>query len=221
MFEEDAPRSSGRRSKLEITCDILSVISKGAEKPTRIMQLANVTWDDLIMYLEALIRNQLLSRQVDGKRVRYSLTARGSALLGHYLKLKEEAAPLKLETITRERISKVLTYLPTVGSQESDLYSRLERKIRTQGSKILSPKIVGKSGTVHALGIVAQQRDGSSHGYVAMREVDETQIMKLFVTQLDTELNLHAYYWGELSPRVAALAQAYSLELLPWGESDS
>jgi predicted transcriptional regulator len=88
LFDEDAPRSSGRRSKLEITCDILSVMSKGTDKPTRITQLANVTWDDLIMYLEALIRNQLIARQADGKRVTYSLTDRGWSLLGHYLKLK-------------------------------------------------------------------------------------------------------------------------------------
>lgn len=220
MFE-DAPKLLGRRSKLEITCDILSVISKGTEKPTKIMQLANVTWDDLIMYLEALIRNQLLSRQVEGKRVTYSLTERGSSLLGHYLKLKREAAPLKLETLTKERISKALTYLPTIGSRESELYSGLERRVVAEGSKILSPKMVGKSGAVHTLGIVAQHRDGSKHGYVVVRAVDETQVMKLFVTQLDTELVIHALYSGELSPKVADLAAAYSLELHPWGDAET
>jgi len=219
LFEEDPPRLSGRRSKLEITCDILSVISKGTEKPTRIMQLANVTWDDLIMYLEALIRNQLLARQVDGKRVTYSLTESGSSLLDHYLKLKREAAPLKLETLTKERIAKALTYLPTIGSRESELYSDLERRTVAEGSKILSPKVVGKSGAVHTLGIVAQHQDGSKHGYVVLRAVDETQIMKLFVTQLDTELVIHAVYSGEPSPKVADLARAYSLELQPWEDS--
>ncbi|HEV2389271.1 MAG TPA: winged helix-turn-helix domain-containing protein [Nitrososphaerales archaeon] len=218
MFEE-APKLSGRRSKLEITCDILSVISKGTEKPTRIMQLANVTWDDLIMYLEALIRNQLLSRQVDGKRVKYTLTESGSSLLDHYVKLKREAAPLKLETLTKERISKALTYLPTIGSQESALYSGLHSTIVAEGSKVLSPKIVGKSGAIHTLGIVAQHKDGSRHGYVVVRAVDETQVMKLFVTQLDTELVIHAFYSGAISPTVADLAKAYSLELQPWEES--
>jgi len=182
------------------------------------MQLANVTWDDLIMYLEALIRNQLLSRQVEGKRVTYSLTESGSRLLDYYLNLKREAAPLKLETITKERISKALTYLPKVGSQESDFYLNLEAKVRAEGSKILSTKMVGKSGAVHSLGLVSQRRDGSKHGYVVLIDVDETQIMKLFVTQLDTELIIHALYSGELSPKVVALARAYSLELMPWGE---
>ena len=219
LFEEEAPRSSGRRSKLEIICDILSVVSKGTEKPTRIMQLANVTWDDLIMYLEALIRNQLLFRQVEGKRVTYSLTEKGSSLLGHYLKLRSEAAPLKLENISSERISKALTYLPTIGSQESTLYTSLEKRLKAEGSKILSPRIVGKSGAVHSLGLLAERKDGSKHGYVIMRDVDETQIMKLFVTQLDTELSIHALYSGELSPKVAELARAYSLELLPSGDS--
>jgi predicted transcriptional regulator len=221
LFEEEAPRLSGRRSKLEITCDILNVISKGTEKPTRIMQLANVTWDDLIMYLEALIRNQLLSRQVDGKRVTYSLTERGSALVGYYVNLKKEAAPLKLETLTKESTSKALTYLPTIGFPESELYSSLEKRLKVEGLKILSPKMVGKSGAIHTLGIVAQEEDGSKHGYVVVRAVDETQVTKLFVTQLDTELIIHAFYSGELSPKIGELARAYSLELQPWEETET
>lgn len=218
MFEEESRRPSGRRSKIEITCDILDVISKGTEKPTRIMQLANVTWDDLIMYLEALIRNQLVSRQVEGKRVTYSLTPTGRTLLGHYLSLTKEVAPLKLDSLTKDRITKALTYLPTVGAQESEIYTRLERRVKGEGSKVLGPKVVGKSGAVHTLGIVAERPDGSKHGYVVMRDVDETQVMKLFVTQLDTELSIHALYSGELSPKVSELARAYSLELLPWEE---
>jgi len=218
LFEEEAPPLSGRRSKLEITCDILSVISKGTEKPTRIMQLANVTWDDLIMYLEALIRNRLLSRRVHGKRVTYSLTEDGSALLDHYLKLKKQAAPLRLETISKERISKALTFRPLAGSIGSDSYSSLERRIKGEGAETLNPKIVGKSGSVHTLGVVTRKRDGSKHGYVVIRDVDETQVMKLFIMQLDTELSIHAYYSGVLSPKVAALAQAYSLELLALDE---
>ncbi|HUI01605.1 MAG TPA: winged helix-turn-helix domain-containing protein [Nitrososphaerales archaeon] len=218
MFE-DTQRATGRRSKLEITCDILNVISKGNEKPTRIMQLANVTWDDLIMYLEALIRNQLLSRQVEGKRVTYSLTPRGTSILEHYLALKKEAAPLSLEKITKERISKALTYLPTIGVKEADRYAVLEKRVRTEdGAKVLSPKLVGKSGAVHTLGLVVQRRDGSKHGYVILPSVDETQVMKLFVTQLDTELSVHALFSGELSPSVESLAGAYSLDLQPWEE---
>jgi predicted transcriptional regulator len=218
LFEEDAPPLSGRRSKLEITCDILSVISKGTEKPTRIMQLANVTWDDLIMYLEALIRNQLLSRHVHGKRVTYTLTEGGSTLLDHYLKLKKEAAPLRLETISKERISNA-SFRPLAESLESHYYSGLDKRIKGEGTETLNPKIVGKSGSVYTLGVVTRKRDGSMHGYIAIRDVDEAQIMKLFIMQLDTELSIHAYYSGVLSPKAAALARAYSLELLPLDES--
>jgi predicted transcriptional regulator len=219
LSEEDAPPLSGRRSKLEITCDILSVISKGTEKPTRIMQLANVTWDDLIMYLEALIRNQLLSRHVRGKRVTYSLTEDGSTLLDHYLKLKKQAAPLRLETISKERISKALTFHPPGGSVESDSRSSLDKRTKEEGTETLDPKIGGKSGSAYTLGVVTRKKDGSKHGYVVLRDVDEAQIMKLFVMQLDTELSIHAYYSGVLSPKVAALARAYSLELSPLDES--
>jgi predicted transcriptional regulator len=203
-----------------MTCDILNVISKGTERPTRIMQLANVTWDDLIMYLEALIRNQLVSRQKDAKRVTYSLTERGASLLDHYLKLKKEAAPLGLETITKEHISKALTFLPTVGAREAHRYSILEKRVRAEGSKILSGKVVGKSGAAHMLGLVAQRKDGSKHGYVILHAIDETLTMQLFVTQLDTELSVHGLYSEGLSPKVEALARAYSLDLQPWEEGD-
>ena len=52
-----------------------------------------------------------------------------------------------------------------------------------------------------------------------VNDVDETQIMKLFVTQLDTELSIHAFYTGGTSTKAADLARAYSLELLPWDET--
>jgi predicted transcriptional regulator len=215
LFEDEIHRSPARRSKLEITCDILNVISKGAEKPTRIMQLANVTWDDLIMYLEALIRNQLVSRQVDGKRVTYSLGPRGSAILEHYLALKHEVEPLKLESLTKESISKALKFNPSVGSEESAVYERLASALKAEGSTVLSQKQEGKSGAVHTLGVVVQKANGSKHGYVVLPEVDETEVMKLFVTQLDTELNIHALYGKDVTPKVAALAQVYSLDLSP------
>lgn len=215
VFEEEMPRSAARRSKLEITCDILSVISKGTEKPTRIMQLANVTWDDLIMYLEALIRNQLISRQVDGKRLTYSLSPKGSAILEHYIALKHEAEPLKLESLTKEHISKPLALSRARGSRESVVYGLLEKAFKAEGSTMLSPRRAGKSGAVHTLGLIVQRKNGTNHGYVVLPEIDERQVMKLFVTQLDTELNIHALYTKELSPKVAALAQVYSLDLAP------
>ena len=83
----------------------------------------------------------------------------------------------------------------------------------------MSPKITGKSGTVHTLGIVAELGDGSKHGYVVMRDPDQGQIMNVFVTQLDTNLSIHAYYSGQLSAEAEALAQAYSLDMLRLDES--
>jgi predicted transcriptional regulator len=218
MFADESPKSAGRRSKLEIACDIISVISKGTEKPTRIMQLANVTWDDLIMYLEALIRNHLVQRSVEGKRVTYAVTESGRSLLQHYTALRKEAAPLNLEALAKESI-KAPMQNPRLGNQESELYARIERSVKAEGSKVLSAKVSGKSGAVHTLGIVAEQSDGSKHGYVILGHVDETQVVKLFVTQLDTELSIHAYYHGDLRPKVAELARAYSLDLLPWDTS--
>jgi hypothetical protein len=171
------------------------------------------------MYLEALIRNRLLTRHVHGKRVTYSLTEDGSTLLDHYLKLKKRAAPLRLETISKERISKALTFRPLAGSVGSDSYSSLERRVKDEGgTETFDPKIVGKSGSVYELGVVTRKKDGSKHGYVKIRDVDETQIMKLFIMQLDTDLSVHAYYSGVLTPSVEALARAYSLELLPLDE---
>jgi predicted transcriptional regulator len=219
LFEESF-KTPLRRSKLEITCDILGVISKGNGKPTRIMQLANVTWDDLMLYLEALIRNGLISRRTEGKRVRYTLTGKGSTLLGHYLSLKREAAPLQLETLTRERISKALTYLPAVSSRESVAYKELERRLEGEGFTVVGSSVRGKSGAVHKLGLVAVDPRGAKHGYIFVSDIDEMEVMRIFIIQLDADLNLHALYSGNIPPKVGALAKVYSLDLSPWGPAE-
>jgi hypothetical protein len=115
----------------------------------------------------------------------------------------------------------VLAKAPATGAQEMARYSSLEKRIRAEGSKILSPQAVGKSGAVHSLGIVAQRKDGSKHGYLILRDAEEAQVMKLFVTQLDTDLIIHGLHGPDLSPSVKSLALAYSLDLQPWEDSDS
>ena len=82
MLYEESWETIGRRSKLDIACEILRAISEGTDKPTRIIQKANLSWKGLLLYLEVLTRNQLVSRKVEGRRAVYTLTARGSRCSG-------------------------------------------------------------------------------------------------------------------------------------------
>ncbi|MCS4540430.1 MAG: hypothetical protein HYU03_07065 [Thaumarchaeota archaeon] len=217
MNWEESKLTSGRRSRLEMTCDILRVISQGVEKPTRIMQLANLTWKDLLMYLEALLRTQLVARDTQGNRAMYRLTEKGSTILSLYLKLKQESAVLGLETLTTEHVSSAMR--ATATGLDSSLTNSLVDRLQTSGFKIEDNRVVGKSGETHNFNIVATASDGSRHGYLVIDEIDEQHILGLFVSQLDTDLHIHAYSKKEVTPEAEKLAQSYSISVAPWEEA--
>ena len=75
---------------METLGDILKVIQDGSTRSTQIMHAANLTWPPLMVHLELLLRHQLLTRETEGNRATYRLTAKGSVVLNMYLKLKEE-----------------------------------------------------------------------------------------------------------------------------------
>ena len=71
------------------------------------------------------------------------------------MSLKKEAAILNLETMTKERISKVLTYLPPVGAGDRSAVQvgTTGQRGRIEGHQL---KARGQVGAVHTLGIVAR-----------------------------------------------------------------
>jgi predicted transcriptional regulator len=85
---EDA--QEGRRSAIEMACDVLKVISdEGQTKPTHILQKANMNWSTLCSNLDYLCVRGLVERvSRHGKRIEYRLTLKGKSILELYEGLK-------------------------------------------------------------------------------------------------------------------------------------
>lgn len=82
--------NQGRRSSLEMVCDVLGVLSLGSTKPTWILQKANMSWKVLSSHLEYLYSRGLVAREAQrGKRVEYKLTQKGQTVLRMYEDLKQ------------------------------------------------------------------------------------------------------------------------------------
>lgn len=78
-----------RRSQLEIQVAILDCISRGIDKPTRIMFSANISWLILQTALSTLESNVLISKGTLKNRSVYSVTEKGYSVLKDYNSVKE------------------------------------------------------------------------------------------------------------------------------------
>ena len=212
MLYEESWETIGRRSKLDIACEILMVISEGTDKPTRIIQKANLSWKGLLLYLEVLTRNQLVSRKVEGSRAVYTLTAKGISVLDMYRRLREEVAALELGTLSYAQVSEALKGRPKV-PVEASVASILSSKLVAAGFELIDNKVTGRSGVTHTFGILARGRDGGLHGYDLMGELDEKSVIVSFIKQLDTDVAVHVIATGEISPKARKLAKDYSMSL--------
>lgn len=212
MFHEESWETIGRRSRLDIVCEILRVISEGTDKPTRIIQKANLSWKGLLLYLEALTRNQLVSRRMEGSRAIYMLTTKGVSVLELYTKLREEVAALELGTLSYAQVSEALKGRPEV-PLEASVASVLSDKLVLAGLELISNKVTGRSGVTHPFGILARGKDGDLHGYDLFGALDEKSVIISFIKQLDTDVAVHIIATGEISPRARKLAKDYSMNL--------
>ncbi len=83
------PTMNSRRSQLEIHMAILDSVSRGTDKPTRIMFSANISWlilQNALLTLESkdlIIKGNLKNRSV------YSVTEKGQSVLKDYRTVKE------------------------------------------------------------------------------------------------------------------------------------
>lgn len=79
---------SARRSKFQLSIEVLDNIRNGETKPTRIMYSCNLSWKSLKSILTKLTEQQLLDeRVVDGKKRSkklYHITAKGENVLKYY-----------------------------------------------------------------------------------------------------------------------------------------
>lgn len=81
-------RGNMRRSRVEITFDILEVIGAGLDSPTKIMYAANMSWSVLSEELKNLREKGLIEVVSLGKRKSVRITGKGLELLKKYHEIK-------------------------------------------------------------------------------------------------------------------------------------
>jgi len=79
---------SARRSKFQLSVEVLECIQQGEEKPTRIMYNCNLSWKSLKEILDNLTEQGLLEESViPGKKRskrQYEITMKGENVLKYY-----------------------------------------------------------------------------------------------------------------------------------------
>lgn len=79
---------SARRSKFQLSVEVLDCIKQGETKPTRIMYNCNLSWKSLKDILENLIHQELLEETIiPGKKRskrQYGITYKGENVLKYY-----------------------------------------------------------------------------------------------------------------------------------------
>jgi len=80
---------SARRSKFQLSVEVLSQIKQGERKPTRIMYSANLSWKSLKEILDSLVSQELVEEELVGRsskraKKRYMITEKGENVLEYY-----------------------------------------------------------------------------------------------------------------------------------------
>ena len=78
-----------RRSRLEIYFDVLKVIDKGTNKPTRIMYETNLSWTSLCSVFDTLINSDFIREEKKRNSKRYHITEKGRNSLSYHMKSLE------------------------------------------------------------------------------------------------------------------------------------
>lgn len=75
---------SSKRSRLEIYLDVLQVIQKGTDKPTRIMYRTNLSWKPLKKTLDTMVEQNLISSEEDDGHTFYKITEKGRNVIDYF-----------------------------------------------------------------------------------------------------------------------------------------
>ena len=78
-----------RRSRVEIYFDVLEVIDKGTNKPTRIMYKTNLCWASLLNVFDTLINSDFIRAEKMKSSKRYYITEKGRNALSYHLRSLE------------------------------------------------------------------------------------------------------------------------------------
>jgi len=180
------------------------------------MHRANLTWPLLMVHLEALVRYELLTRETSVSRTTYRLTAKGSAVLSIYRKLKEEVGPLQSETTLARHLGERSE--PVLAQREKNAAFSALKSMRSvlvnANFRIRDGPVSGRSGTKYRFGIVAEGLHKSSYGFDILTHASESQVIRIFVKQLDSDIRVHILYTKSASESAKKLAGSYSMELV-------
>lgn len=206
----------GRRSKLEIACDILKVISEGAKRPTRIMLKSNLTWPLTIAYLEVLLRYRMIALENIGKRRVYRLAPKGAALLEIYTRLLEASGELQLDKISLKMVSKAMSTRRVV-VEKGALVDSVRKLLEKSGhsSSTTPPKSV--SGARHTFDLVMYDKEGVRTGYLIKESVVVVDVIRAFVMQTDCEIHVCIICRGNPQKEASDLAKGYGIKLIRYG----
>jgi predicted transcriptional regulator len=75
---------NNRRSKFQISIEVLSAIYEGEPRPTRIMYACNLSWNSLKETLSLLSAKGYVDEVEDKNHKLYSITSEGRDVLGYY-----------------------------------------------------------------------------------------------------------------------------------------
>ena len=84
-----------RRSRLEIYFEILDVVYRGVDKPTRIMYKTNLSWITLHQIFDTLINGGFIGETDSKNSKRYYITEKGKGALSYYKKSLEGLIEVK------------------------------------------------------------------------------------------------------------------------------
>lgn len=83
-----ASERKNNRGKIQIMGDVLSLATSGIKK-THIMYKANLSYEQVYLYLEELISKRLIEQDVSADGVVYRTTEKGRDFLSYYSHLTE------------------------------------------------------------------------------------------------------------------------------------
>ena len=83
-----ASERKNNRGKIQIMGDVLSLATSGIKK-THIMYRANLSYEQVYLYLEELISKRLIVQEVSADGVVYRTTEKGREFLSYYSHLTE------------------------------------------------------------------------------------------------------------------------------------
>ena len=87
-IEMMASERKNNRGKIQIMGDVLSLATSGIKK-THIMYRANLSYEQVYLYLEELISKRLIVQEVSADGVVYRTTEKGREFLSYYSHLTE------------------------------------------------------------------------------------------------------------------------------------